>query len=180
VHRRNARVRPRARRRSARVPARHANCTIGECPTEIEAKEVVVANRMRSLILAAAAVAVFTPLYITASAAEVTCRVPFDFVVNGTALPAGNYWIGSQGSGGALLVRGFRKSAVVTTFLGDRRADQVGRAKAVFLKTGDRYTLIEVWTTDGVAREIPHARRSAEEHARATNLPAEQIVIAGQ
>jgi hypothetical protein len=146
-------------------------------PPNIEAKEIVVVNRMRSLILAAAAVALFTPLYITASAAEVSCRIPFGFVVNGTALPAGDYWIGSQGSGGALMVRGLRKSVVVATFLGDRRADQVGRAKAVFLKTGDRYTLLEVWTTDGVAREIPHARRSAEEHARAANLPVEQIVI---
>ena len=139
-----------------------------------------MANRMRSLILAAAAVAVFTPLYITASAAEVTCRVPFDFVVNGTALPAGNYWIASQGFGGAMLVRGSRKSVVVATYLGDRRADQVGRAKMVFLKTGDRYTLLEVWTTDGADRAIPHARRSAEEYARAANLPAEQLVIPGQ
>jgi hypothetical protein len=138
-----------------------------------------VANRMRSLILAAAAVAVFTPLYITASAAEVTCRVPFGFTVNGTALPAGDYWIASQGSDGALLLRGFRKSAMVLTLLGDRRSDQVGHAKVVFLKTGDQYTLIEVWTTDGVARAIRGARRHVEERARAANLPVEQIVIPG-
>ena len=138
-----------------------------------------MANRMRSLILAAAAVAVFTPLYITASAAELTCRVPFGFVVNGTELPAGNYSIASQGFGGALMLRGYRKSAVVMTVPGDRRADQVGLAKVVFLRTGDRYTLIEVWTTDGVARAIPGARKSAEERARAANLPAEQIVIPG-
>ena len=69
---------------------------------------------------------------------------------------------------------------MVATYLGDRRADQVGRAKLVFLRTGDRYTLLEVWTTDGADRAIPHARRSAEEYARAANLPAEQIVIPGQ
>src|SRR3954465_1924928 len=98
-----------------------------------------MANRMRSLILAAAALAVLTPLYITASAAEVNCRVPFSFVVNGKTLPAGEYSIASTGVGGALLVRGYRQSAMVLTVLDDSRADQIGHAKLVFLRAGDRY-----------------------------------------
>jgi hypothetical protein len=138
-----------------------------------------VANRMRSLILAATAVAVFTPLHITASAAEMTCRIPFSFVVNGTTLPAGDYSIETPASTGAMLVRGVRKSAFVMGLVKDRRADQVGRAQAVFLRTGDRYTLIEVWTTDGLGRAIPGARRSVDARARAANLPVEQIVILG-
>ena len=136
-----------------------------------------MAKRMLSLIVAAAALALFTPLYITASAAEVNCHVPFSFVVNGTTLPAGDYSIASNG--GTLLLRGLRKSAFVITVLADSRADQVGRAKTVFLRTGDRYTLIEVWTGDGLGRAIPGARRNVEEHARAANTPVEQIVILG-
>jgi hypothetical protein len=135
-----------------------------------------VVNRMRSLILAAAALAVFTPLYITASAAEVKCHVPFSFVVNGATLPAGDYSI-SGSYGGALLLRGFRKSALVMTVLEDRRTDRLGLAKAVFLRTGDRYTLIEVWTTDGLGRSIPNARKDVEARAHAANTPVEQIVI---
>lgn len=136
-------------------------------------------NRMRSLIVAAAALAVLTPLYITASAAEVNCRVPFAFVVNGATLPAGDYSISTNSYGGSLLVRGFHKSAMVMTVLADRRTDQLGRAKAVFLRTGDRYTLIEVWTTDGLGRAIPNARKEVEVRAHAANTPVEQIVILG-
>ena len=134
---------------------------------------------MRSLILAAAAVAVFTPLHITASAAEVTCRIPFSFVVNGTTLPAGDYSIETPALSGAMLLRGARKSAFVAGLVNDQRADQVGRAKAVFLRIGDRYTLIEVWTTDGLARAIPGARRSVEARALAAHTPVDQVVILG-
>ena len=135
-----------------------------------------MAKRMLSLIVAAAALALFTPLYIPASAAQINCHVPFSFDVNGTTLPAGDYSIATNGNG-TVLLRGLRKSAFVTTVLADSRPDQVGRAKTVFLRTGDRYTLSEVWTDDGLARAIPGARKHVEERARAANLPVEQIVI---
>lgn len=134
-------------------------------------------KRMLSLILAAAALALFTPLYMTASAAQVNCHVPFSFAVNGTTLPPGDYSIATNG--GIVLLRGVSKSAFVTTILADSRRDQVGRAKTVFLKTGDRYTLIEVWTDDGLGRAIPGARRQVDERARAANVPVEQIVVLG-
>ncbi|HEY1302871.1 MAG TPA: hypothetical protein VGF24_04945 [Vicinamibacterales bacterium] len=136
-----------------------------------------MAKRTLSLIVAAAALALFTPLYITASAAQVNCHVPFSFDVNGTTLPAGDYSIAS--TGGTLLLRGLRKSAFVMTVLADSRPDQVGRAKTVFLRTGDQYTLIEVWTSDGLGRAIPGTRKHVEERAHAANMPVEQIVIAG-
>ena len=134
-----------------------------------------MAKRMLSLFVAAAAVSLFTPLYITASAAQVSCHVPFSFVVNGATLPAGDYSIVSEGS--TVLLRGFRKSAFVTTVLADSRPAQLDRPKTVFLRTGDRYTLSEVWTGDGLVRAIPGARKHVEERARAANLPVEQIVI---
>jgi hypothetical protein len=143
----------------------------------IEAKEAVVAKRMLSLIVTAAALALFTPLHITASAAQVNCHVPFSFVVNGTTLPPGDYSITTNG--GTVLLRGLRKSAFVTTVLADSRPDQVGRAKTVFLRTGDRYTLVEVWTDDGLGRAIPGMRKHLEERARAANMPVEQIVVLG-
>jgi hypothetical protein len=138
-----------------------------------------MANHMRSLIAAAAALVVLTPLYTTVSASEITCRVPFEFVVNGATLPAGHYAIGTTGAGAALLVHGYRKSAIVMTTLNDSGRNEIGRAKMVFLRTGERYTLIEVWTTDGLARAIPGARKSVEERALAMNRPVEEIVIAG-
>jgi hypothetical protein len=132
---------------------------------------------MLSLIVTAAVLALFTPLSITASAAQVKCHVPFSFVVNGTTLPPGDYSIATNG--GTVLLRGLRKSAFVTTVLADSRPDQVGRAKTVFLRTGDRYTLIEIWSDDGLGRVIPGMRKHVEERARAANTPVEQIVVLG-
>ena len=131
-----------------------------------------MAKRMLSLMVA---LAVFTPLYITASAAEMNCRVPFAFIVNGTTLPAGAYAIATNNS--VLLVRGDRKSAVVMSTPGLKSADRSGRGKAVFLKAGSRYYLIEIWGGDGVGREVHLSRRQAEELARVTGTPAERIVI---
>jgi hypothetical protein len=132
-------------------------------------------KRMLSLVAGAAILAVATPLSITASAAEVSCRIPFDFVVNGATLPAGHYSIASNGP--ALLFNGLKKSAVVMTSLADRRNDQIGHAKVVFLKIGERYTLLEVWTTDGLDRAVPGARKYAEARARTANVAIERIVI---
>src|SRR5213595_1797121 len=134
-------------------------------------------NRMRALIVAAAALAVLAPLHVTVSAEELTCRVPFAFAVNGAAMPAGSYAIATAAGGNALMLRNVQKSTVVVTTLNDRSARQIGHGRLVFLKSGDRYTLIEVQTTDGLSRGIPGARRAVEERARWANLPVEQIVV---
>jgi hypothetical protein len=132
-------------------------------------------KRLFSLIVGTAIVAAFTPLSITTSAAEVNCRVPFAFVMNGTTLPAGTYSIASQS--GALLFRGMEKSALSLTTITDQRADRISHAELVFLKAGGRYTLIEVWTTDGLGRAIPGARRHVEDRARLANVAVDRIVI---
>jgi len=141
-------------------------------------QEVVMAKRMLSLIVAAAALAVFTPLYITASAAEMNCRVPFSFIVNGKTLPAGAYTIDT--SSGAMLVKGAQASAYVMTAAALRPAARSGRGSVVFLKTGSRYHLIEVWGGDGRGREVHLSPRQQEERASAANSPAERIVILAQ
>jgi len=137
-------------------------------------QEVVMAKRMLSLIVAAAALAVFTPLYITASAAEMNCRVPFSFIVNGKTLPAGAYVIDT--SGGAMLVRGAQSSAYVMATAALKPAARSGRGSVVFLKTGDRYHLIEVWGGDGRGREVHLSPRQQEERIRAA-ATTERIVI---
>jgi hypothetical protein len=127
-------------------------------------------------IVAAAALAVFVPLSISTSAAEMNCRVPFSFIVNGKTLPPGLYSFST--STAVLMVRGARGSAVVLTNNASRRADG-GAVEAVFLKTGDRYDLSEIWTGDGAGREIVLKRKQLEDRARAANTTIERIVIAG-
>jgi hypothetical protein len=126
-------------------------------------------------IVAAAALAVFIPLSITTSAAEMNCRVPFSFIVNGKTLPPGLYSFST--SNAVLMVRGVRGSAIVLTNNTSRPVD--GAVEAVFLKAGDRYHLSEIWTGDGGGREIVLKRKQLEDRARAANTTIERIVIAG-
>jgi hypothetical protein len=132
-------------------------------------------KRILSLVVGAAILAVVTPLSIAASASEMNCRIPFSFVVNGATLPAGAYSIESDG--GVVMLKGAHSSALVLTIFGDRRTDQAGRSNVVFLKTGDRYDLIEIWNGDGLEREVPAARRHVEERARAANVTVERVAI---
>jgi len=126
-------------------------------------------------IVAAAALAVFIPLSITTSAAQMNCRVPFSFIVNGKTLPPGLYTFSTSQS--VLMVRGARGSAVILTNNASRPVD--GAVEAVFLKSGDRYDLSEIWIGDGTGREIALNRKQLEDRARAANTTLERIVIAG-
>jgi hypothetical protein len=135
-----------------------------------------VAKRMFSLIVGAIALVALAPFSITASAQEMTFRVPFGFIVNGKALPAGHYFVGNHD--GVLMVKGERDGAMVMGIPAGRRIDKSSGASLVFLKTGTRYDLSEVWSTGGDGRTVRLSRRQIEERARATDdTPVERIVI---
>jgi len=135
-----------------------------------------MAKRMLSLVVGAAILAAVIPLSITVSAAEMTCRVPFSFVVDGKTLPAGRYAINTNGN--VVLLTGVQKGAIVMTTPADRISDH-GRGKLVFLRIGDRYDLVEIWTSDDLKREVPKVRKQVEERARAANRSVERIVVPG-
>jgi len=132
-------------------------------------------KRILSLVAVAAGLATFTPLSVTTSAAQLSCRIPFSFIVAGKTLPPGAYTISTDNA--MLMVKSLRASAVVLTN-GARGRTEAGRAKMVFLKTGDRYDLIEVWTGDGAGREVLVSRKHLAERALASNAAPERIVIA--
>jgi hypothetical protein len=139
-----------------------------------------VGKRILALVLAAAAVAAFAPLSITASAAEMNARIPFSFVVNGTTMLPGTYVISSVGgSNGVLQLRGAYKGALIATIPSDETHNPSGLGKLVFLKTGSRYDLLEIWSTDGRGHQLLVSRRQLEERARAAGTPAERVVIPG-
>ena len=139
-------------------------------------KEAVVAKRMFSLIVGAIALVALAPFSVTTSAQEMTCRVPFGFIVNGRTLPAGQYSVANNN--GMLIVRGERDGAMVLGIPAGRQNEQSTRASLVFLKTGTRYDLSEIWSPDGDRRILRPSRRQLEERARATgDTPVERIVI---
>jgi hypothetical protein len=125
-------------------------------------------------IVAVAAILAFAPLSVTTSAAEVTCRIPFSFNVYGKALPPGPYTISTRDS--VVFVKGLAKTAIVLSN-NAIAPDRSTGAKLVFLKTGDRYDLSEVWSGDGTGREVIMPRKHLEA-LRAAGTPPERIVIA--
>ena len=78
---------------------------------------------------------------------RVTANVPFEFMVAGRSMPAGNYHIGNLGSNrtGAIQVSGDNSSVVLlannTTASQNERA---GQALLVFHRYGDRYFLSRI------------------------------------
>jgi hypothetical protein len=116
--------------------------------------------------------AVLVPLSVTTSASEVNCRVPFSFIVAGKSMPAGIYSV-STGAG-YMRLQGLSESAIALTMTGREAAG--GHARLVFLKTGDRYDLAEVWTGTGDGVQVPASKRRLEDR-REANAGTERIVI---
>ena len=128
-----------------------------------------------SIVALAVPLAVVAPLSVTTSAAEVNCRVPFHFVASGRTLPPGLYTISTRN--GYMMIKGLTgQSAIALASSNNERAD--GHARLVFLKTGDRYDLSEVWSGNGDRLQIPQPKRHRDDRL-ASNAPAERIVILG-
>jgi hypothetical protein len=132
-------------------------------------------SKILSSIAIGAALTLFTPLFVTASASTMTCHIPFTFSVHGQTLPPGFYTLDMRNA--MLLVRGPKSAALALTSPIESR-DQTGVA-AVFLKTGEDYELIEAWTGNGAGRQVPRSEGQRKDKARAANTPVERIVIAG-
>ena len=123
---------------------------------------------------AASLVAALAVLSIPAQAAEVKYDVPFGFLVNGKALPAGNYQLSTNGS--VVLVRGAREGAVVVTSAKQSREHD---AKLVFHRYGAQYILREVHTGAGAGRMLPESglERELLEQARSAAVSFERVTV---
>ena len=121
-------------------------------------------------ILTAASLLVALAVAVPAQAAEIKCRIPFGFTVNGKALPAGTYTLSTQHS--ALFVRGNSGGAIVlaNTVQSEKNAEP----KAVFEKYGDQYFLREAWLGAGNGRQLlaPHVDRDRKASVERIVVPA--------
>jgi hypothetical protein len=97
---------------------------------------------------------------------RVKADIPFEFIVNGSTLPAGQYTIQSFGSvdGRTLLVgsAGNHKSAIVNA-IGVESKKMAGETKLMFHRYGDRYFLTQVWVAGSEhGQELPRTHRESE------------------
>jgi len=81
--------------------------------------------------------------------------IPFNFIVNHTTLPAGDYAISIMGGGNQVLViRGTGTSSIMTTVANHVQANRPSKnTKLVFRRYGDRYFLAQLWKQGG---EVGH------------------------
>jgi len=131
-------------------------------------------KRILSIVSFVMAFAILVPLSITTSASEVNCRVPFSFIAGGQTMSPGLYTVST--SQGVMILRGARSNAVILTLADTERAN--GQARLVFLKTGERYELSEVWRGDGTGLQIPPAKHRADSRLASNAVPERVVVLA--
>jgi hypothetical protein len=152
----------------------HATCTErGRRSRDRVAKENIMTKRFLSILSAASLVAVLTPFSVSTSAAEVTCRVPFSFAVNGTMLPAGRYIVSTERN--TLKISGFSHGVFVLGIPMESRTET--DARLVFDKYGDQYSLRQVWMGGRSGRELPVSSRDRDRSKAARSGQSEQVVI---
>jgi hypothetical protein len=88
--------------------------------------------------------------------------VPFNFIIRGATLPAGEYTIQGLGDGRAIAVRGPKANTIV---LSQRCAsiNPAKQSKLVFHRYGDRYFLAQLWVAGSDSgRQLPKSPREME------------------
>jgi hypothetical protein len=129
-----------------------------------------------SVVGALAVAATLSPLNVTTSAAEMTCRIPFDFTVNGSLMPAGVYTFSTHDA--MMSVSGPRGGALVLTSTASTSSTSIVR-KAVFDRTDDGYVLREAWLGGYSGRTLPAPRVNPDRPKIASNAPVERVEIRG-
>jgi len=134
-------------------------------------------NRIATLGLLALALLISVPSIFAQEL--VRAKVPFDFKVGNTAMPAGSYTISSV-SQSAISISNRQEHAGVLAVVRSEYANKDQSPKLVFHKYGDQYFLAQIWTGSGNAgKQLPESK--LEKELLASNhgaIAEEEIVIA--
>jgi len=134
-------------------------------------------NRIVTLGLLALALLISVPSIFAQEL--VRAKVPFDFKVGNTAMPAGSYTISSV-SQSAISISNRQEHAGVLAVVRSEYANKDQSPKLVFHKYGDQYFLAQIWTGSGNAgKQLPESK--LEKELLASNhgaIAEEEIVIA--
>ena len=112
-----------------------------------------------------------------AQTAAMKVDVPFDFIVNGKTLPAGEYRVDAMPtSSGTIAIRSTEQSAKIVALTNSCESlEAADTSKLVFHRYGNQYFLAQVWSLgNSEGRELPRSR--AEREIASNNQPAPQLV----
>ena len=107
----------------------------------------------------------------------VKANIPFNFIVDKTQVPAGQYMIQNVGSSGtAMIIESQDRSLVKLVLPNACESAQVQqKSKLVFHRYGDQYFLAQIWTAgNDRGREL---LKTEQEREIATSYPAAQDVV---
>jgi len=107
----------------------------------------------------------------------VKANVPFNFIVDKTDLPAGEYMIQGLGlSGNAMTINSTDRKVVKVILPNACESAQASTtSKLVFHRYGSQYFLAQIWTAgNDRGKELP---RSGREREVAMDYPAQNVVV---
>ncbi len=111
-------------------------------------------------------------------------KVPFDFLIQGRTLPAGEYSIEGTGIGkGGLLFRSLdgKAIAIINAFDTQTYLKEGHRAEVLFNKYGDTYFLSSVWPDGGeTGKQLPRSKQEREHMARFGKTDGQAIAASNQ
>jgi|HubBroStandDraft_5_1064220.scaffolds.fasta_scaffold231440_2 hypothetical protein len=135
---------------------------------------------MNTRTFAAFVIGLSAATFAAAQNGTLRATIPFNFVVNGKTLPAGEYSVQPSASLGSLIIKGVERPASVislTVPVVDRSSRPVPRL--VFHVYGDRYFLSEAWSGDqGTKLTVSHSEREiARKHTVPSGVAAIREVV---
>lgn len=135
----------------------------------------------KTLMLFAAALALFMTTAASAQTIHMKADIPFNFILNGATLPAGEYSVTSMDMTGQVLSVSDLKSHQSNLIISNscRSLKPATKTKLVFHRYGDRYFLKQIWVAgNDSGRELSTSRRE-EEVARDFSMQ-EVVLVAAQ
>lgn len=122
--------------------------------------------------------AAFLGMFVGSARAQgiITVKVPFPFVVNKTAFPAGEYSVRADDSDGAIILIegvGNNSEALALAMPADGRDPAGSRPALVFTRYENEYRLSQIWESSTEGKMLPGTSAKGNTRAEMTTGPFE-------
>src|SRR5690554_3731973 len=115
-------------------------------------------KQLLSLIALLSLVLTLAPANLASSSSRLRAKIPFDFMVGKTSLPAGDYTVSRNSQGVLFISNENRRDSVYSLASGGKSSRQPSPAKLVFRRYGKTYFLAQVWDQDStIPMQLPES-----------------------